>query len=48
MLGVQKCWELKNVGSSKMLGGQNCWELKNVGRSTMLKAKKMLGAGVQK
>ena len=40
MLGVQKGWELKNVGSTKMLGTQICWEHKNVGSSKMLGAQK--------
>ena len=31
MLGVQKCWEIKNVGSTKMMGDQKCWEYKKIG-----------------
>ena len=27
MLGAQKCWELKNVGSTKMLGAQKCIQM---------------------
>ena len=40
MLGVQKCWECKIVGSSKMLGVQKCWKLKNVGRTKLLGVQK--------
>ncbi len=40
MLGDQKCWEYKNVRSSKMLGVQKYWELKNVGNTKMLVAQK--------
>ena len=40
MLGVQKCWELKNVLSSKLLGAQKCFELKSVGSSKVLGAQK--------
>ncbi len=34
-LSVPKCWEYKNVGSSKMFGGQNCWVCKNVGSTNL-------------
>ena len=40
MLGVQKCWEGKSVGSSKMLGVQKCWKVKNVGSTKMLGGQK--------
>ncbi len=30
-LEFRKCWELKNVGSTKTLGAQICWEYKMMG-----------------
>ena len=39
MLGVQKCWGLKNVGSSKVLGAKNVG-VKIVGSSKMLGVQK--------